>query len=135
MSAVEVAGRAVGAGEPVYVVAELSGNHNGELQRALRLVEAAADSGADAVKVQTYRADTMTIDAPQPWFRIEGGTQWDDRTLYDLYEEAAMPWEWQPQLAARARELGVDFFSSPFDEEAVEFLETRGGPADKVASV
>jgi N-acetylneuraminate synthase len=124
----------IGAGYPVYVIAELSANHNQDFEQAVRLVHAARDAGADAVKLQTYTADTITIRCDRSEFRIGGGTLWDGRTLHDLYGEASTPWEWQPKLKQIAEGLGLDLFSSPFDETAVDFLETIGVPAYKVAS-
>jgi pseudaminic acid synthase len=126
--------RVVGPGHPVYIVAELSANHGQDPERALKLVRAAREAGADAVKVQTYTADTLTIQCDAPPFRIAGGTPWDGRTLHELYQEAYMPWAWQPGIKAVADEEGLDFFSTPFDATAVDFLERLPVPAYKVAS-
>ena len=124
----------VGPGHPAYLIAELSANHGQDFDQAVRIVRAMAASGADAVKVQTYTADTLTIACDNEFFRIGGGTLWDGRTLHDLYQEAFMPWEWQPKLQAVATELGLDFFSTPFDASAVDFLEAMNVPCHKVAS-
>lgn len=118
----QIGSRAVGPGQPCWIVAELSANHNGSLSRAEDIIRAAADAGADAVKLQTYTADTMTVDSPRPEFQIKGGTLWDGRTLYDLYQEAHTPWAWHPRLKQLAEDLGMACFSSPFDATAVDFL-------------
>ena len=126
--------RVVGTGRPTYVIAELSGNHNGDLGRARAIIEAAAAAGADALKIQTYRADSLTIDSRAAPFVIGGGTPWDGRTLYRLYEEAATPYEWTEPLFTHARSLGLDVLSTPFDAEAVALLEDLEPAAHKVAS-
>ena len=131
---IEIAGRSIGAGHRCYVVAELSANHRQSFDAAVALVEAAAAAGADAVKLQTYTADTITIDCDREYFRITSGTLWDGRSLHGLYREAFTPWEWQPRLKALAERLGLHCFSSPFDRTAVEFLETLAVPAYKIAS-
>ena len=128
-----IAGRAIGPEQPPFVIAELSGNHNGRLERALRLIDAAAEAGADAVKLQTYTADTITLDHRGPGFVIESGL-WAGRTLHDLYSEAFTPYEWHGPLFERARARGLIAFSSPFDETAVELLEQLQAPAFKIAS-
>ena len=128
-----IAGRPIGPGQPPYIIAEMSGNHNGDIDRALALIDAAAAAGADAVKLQTYTADTITIDHDGPGFVIEGGL-WDGRRLYELYQEAHTPWDWHPRLFDHAAEIGIACFSSPFDPTAVDFLNSLGAPAFKVAS-
>lgn len=130
---ISIAGRRIGAGEPPYVIAELSGNHLGDIERAFALMEAVRRAGADAVKIQTYTADTITIDHDGPDFRIEAGL-WAGRTLYDLYREAHTPWAWHEELFEKARQIGLTIFSSPFDATAVELLRRLGAPAYKVAS-
>ncbi len=114
-------GRRIAKGWPVYVVAEISANHNQSLDEAVKLIEAAGQAGADAVKIQTYTPDTMTIRSNRECFRISGGTLWDGRNLYDLYAEAYTPWEWYPKLKQAAERLGMDLFSTAFDATAVDF--------------
>lgn len=128
-----ISGRKIGPGEPPFVIAEMSCNHHGRYEEAEKIVRAAKDAGADAIKLQTYTPDTMTLDAPQPWFRIKG-TIWDGRGLHELYREAMTPWEWHAPLKKLADSLGLIIFSSPFDASAVDFLEKLGMPAYKVAS-
>lgn len=128
-----IAGRQVGPDHPPYVIAELSANHNGDKAQAMRLIKAAKETGADAVKIQTYRADTITLNSDDDAFRIKGGL-WDGRTLYDLYEEAHTPWDWHKPMFDYARELGISMFSSPFDPTAVDLLEDLNAPAYKIAS-
>lgn len=128
-----ISGRKIGPGEPMYVIAEMSCNHHGRYEEAEAIVRAAKDAGADAVKLQTYTPDTMTLDSDQPWFKIKG-TIWDGRGLYDLYREAMTPWEWHAPLKKLADSLGLHLFSSPFDPTSVDFLEKLGVPAYKIAS-
>lgn len=128
-----IAGREISRNQTPYIIAELSANHNGKLETALRIIDEAAKAGADAVKLQTYRPDTITLDSDAEDFRIKGGL-WDGRTLYELYEEAHMPWEWHKPLFEHARKVGIPIFSSPFDTTAVDLLEDLNAPAYKIAS-
>lgn len=128
-----IAGREICRGTSPYIIAELSANHNGSLETALRIIDEAAKAGADAVKLQTYRPDTITLESDSDDFRIEGGL-WDGRTLYELYQEAHMPWDWHKPLFEHARTVGIPIFSSPFDTTAVDLLEDLNAPAYKIAS-
>ena len=130
---IRIGDRKVGTGHPVYVIAEVSANHHQDFERAVEIVHTAKTAGADAVKLQTYTPDTMTIASSRAEFRIEG-TIWDGRNLYELYGEAYTPWEWQPRLKQVANDLGLDLFSTPFDATAVYFLEKMDVPAHKLAS-
>ena len=131
---IEIAGRKIGADHPCYIIAELSANHGHKLENALELVRVAKESGADAIKLQTYRADTLTIDCDAEPFMIGKGTAWEGRRLYDLYEEAFLPWEWHAPIFQEAAKHGIQCFSSPFDNTAVDFLENLNVPAYKIAS-
>ncbi|MBN2964478.1 pseudaminic acid synthase [Sulfurospirillum sp. T05] len=122
------------ATQKTFIIAELSANHNGSLDLAIQTIRAAARAGADAIKLQTYTADTITLDADTPDFRIDGGTLWDGQSLHALYQKAYTPWEWHAKLFAAAKEAGLLCFSSPFDSSAVEFLEQFDPPAYKIAS-
>jgi len=130
---ITIKGRKVGAGQPVYIIAEMSNNHHQHFDEAVKIVEAAKEAGADAIKLQTYTPDTITVACDKDYFRIKG-TPWDGQTLYDLYQTAHMPWEWHARLKELAIKLGLDLFSSPFDETAVDYLESIGVPAYKIAS-
>lgn len=124
----------ISADSPTFIVAEMSGNHNMDFDRAVAILQAAKEAGADAVKIQTYTADTITLNCDAPCFQITQGTLWDGTTLHKLYEKAYTPWEWQPKLKKIAQEMGLEFFSSPFDLTAVDFLEEMEVPAYKIAS-
>lgn len=130
---INIAGRNIGENHSPYIIAELSANHNGKLENALHLIDAASKAGADAVKLQTYRPDTITLNCDGPDFKIKGGL-WDGRTLYELYEQAHMPWDWHKPLFQHAKKRGVTIFSTPFDHSAVDFLEDLNAPAYKIAS-
>jgi len=129
----EINNRQVGPGLPTYVIAEMSANHHQKFERAVEIVKAAAEAGVDAIKVQTYTPETLTIDCDNEYFQIKG-TLWEGRKLYDLYQDAFMPWEWQPKLKQIANDLGLDFFSTGYDKTAVDFLEEMDVPAYKIAS-
>lgn len=129
-----IAGRPISADDRPYVIAEISANHNGSLAAAVELVHAAAGAGADAVKLQHYRPDTITVRSDHPDFQVRGGTLWDGRQLADLYAEAMTPWEWTADLAAAAEAAGITWFSTPFDRSAVDFLAGFDVPAYKIAS-
>jgi len=133
-SCLTINNRAIGHGHPVYIIAEMSANHGQSYDEAVKIIRAAKEAGADAIKLQTYTPDTITIDCDNEYFRIGKGTIWEGRNLYDLYKEAYTPWEWQPELKKIANDLGMDLFSTPFDNTAVEFLEKMDVPAYKIAS-
>jgi len=129
----DINGRLIGVGRSAYIIAEMSANHGQSFDQAVKIVEAAKQAGADAIKLQTYTPDTLTLNCDNDYFRIKD-TLWKGRTLYDLYGEAFMPWEWQPKLKQVADDLGIDLFSTPFDDSAVDFLERMSVPAHKIAS-
>ena len=130
---ITINGRGIGPAFPPYICAEISANHNGSIGTALELIDQASKAGADAVKIQTYRPDTITLDSANPEFQIKSGL-WAGRTLYELYEEAHLPWEWHAELFEYAREKEITLFSSPFDHTAVDLLESLNAPAYKIAS-
>lgn len=131
---IQIGARRIGPGHPCYVIAEMSANHAQSFDQAAEIIRAAKEASADAVKLQTYTPDTLTIECDREPFRIGKGSLWEGRNLYDLYKEAFTPWEWQPRLKAIADGLGLDCFSTPFDDSAVDFLEAMGVPAHKIAS-
>lgn len=130
----KIQNKEIGKNSPVYIIAEISANHNGSIDIAKEMIKAAKQAGADAVKLQTYTADTITLDCRNEYFQIKQGTVWDGKNLHDLYKEAYMPWEWQQELKKYADELGIILFSSPFDKTSVDFLEDIDVPAYKIAS-
>ena len=132
-NSIHINGQKISSTDPPFVIAEISANHNGELSRALAIISEAKKAGADAVKLQTYTAETITLNSKRKEFKINGGL-WHGRTLYDLYSEAYLPWEWHKPLFEKANEVGLSIFSSPFDKSAVDFLEKLNAPAYKVAS-
>lgn len=130
---IEIRGRKVGPGQPTYIIAEMSANHAGSIERAKEIIHAAKEAGADCIKIQTYTPDTMTIDCDDPVFYIDGGT-WKGENLYKLYQKAYTPWEWQQELKDEAERIGIDFLSTPFDKTSVDFLESIGVEFYKIAS-
>ena len=131
---IQINRRRIGAGLPAYIIAEMSANHNQSFDEAVRIIRAMKEAGADAIKLQTYTPDTMTIDSRSEYFQIGKGTIWEGKNLYELYAEAYTPWDWHPKLKRVANELGLDCFSTPFDASAVEFLEKMNVPVHKIAS-
>lgn len=131
---IKIGNRVLNKDSQTYIIAEMSGNHNMDYNRAVKIVEAAKEAGADAIKLQTYTADTITLNSDAPCFQITQGTLWDGTTLHKLYEEAYTPWDWQPKLKELANSLGMDCFSSPFDFTSVDFLEKMDVSAYKIAS-
>ncbi|MBQ6888380.1 MAG: pseudaminic acid synthase [Lachnospiraceae bacterium] len=133
MSVIEINGRKIGDGYPAYIIAEMSGNHAGSIERAKEIIRVAKEAGADCVKIQTYTPDTITIDCNNEYFHIEDGT-WEGENLYSLYGKAFTPWEWHKELKEEADRIGIDFFSTPFDNTSVDFLEELGFSFYKIAS-
>jgi len=134
MKTFKVGNKVIGEGYPIFIVAEMSANHLQDFDKAVKIIREAAKAGADAIKLQTYTPDTMTLNVDNEYFRIKQGTIWDGKTLYNLYQEAYTPWEWQPKLQKIAYEEGIEFFSTPFDNTAVDFLESINVPVYKIAS-
>lgn len=134
MNSIHIGNKLISIDSPIFIIAEISANHNGSFDNAVKLIREAKKAGADAIKLQTYTPDTITIDCNNEYFQIKQGTLWDGRTLYDLYKEAYTPWEWQPKLKRIAEDEGLICFSSPFDKTSVDFLEEMDVPAYKVAS-
>ncbi len=133
MNSLSIAGRRISADQPPYIIAEMSANHNGNIETAFRIIEEAKKAGADALKIQTYAPDTITLNSDLPDFQIKGGL-WEGKTLYELYEWAHTPWDWHKPLFEHARKIGIPIFSSPFDTTAVDLLEDLNAPAYKIAS-
>lgn len=134
MKSIRIGGKLVGKKNPTFIIAELSANHNQKLDIAVKSIKAAKETGADAVKIQTYFPETMTIDADNNYFKVNKGSPWEGQKFYQLYQEAYTPWEWHPKLKKIAEDLGLLFFSTPFDKTAVDFLEKEKVPAYKIAS-
>ncbi len=130
---IKIGNRIIGKGYPAYIIAEMSGNHAGSIENAKKIIHAAKESGADCIKIQTYTADTLTIDCDNKYFHIDNGT-WEGENLYNLYQKAFTPWEWQKELMEEAKKVGIDFFSTPFDRTSVDFLEDLGVEFYKIAS-
>jgi pseudaminic acid synthase len=135
MKCINISNREISDSAPTFIIAELSANHNQQFEVALETIKAAKAAGADAIKLQTYTADTITLDSPNECFQIKHGTLWDGKTLHQLYKEAYTPWDWQPKLKEIAEDLGLICFSSPFDKTSVDFLEKMAVPAYKIASL
>ncbi len=137
MKHIKIGTHLIGQGHPTFIIAELSGNHNQDYKRAVKLIEEMARAGVDAIKLQTYTPDTMTLNSDKPWFRVKGKDipeEWKGKTLYQLYQTAYTPWDWQPKLKKIAGDCGLLLFSAPFDETAVDFLERMDVPCYKIAS-
>ena len=130
----KIGNRQIGDGHPAYLIAEMSANHAGSLELAKEIIYQAKEAGADCIKIQTYTADTLTINCDNEYFQIKQGTVWDGQILHELYEDAYMPWDWQPKLKKIAEDLGLIVFSSPFDKTSVDFLEDMDVLAYKIAS-